>query len=457
MSVKKILDVIQNIFFNLIEFIKKNIKIFTIIGAVIILAIIGGIFLIIRKESMKNSPIQKIEATCDYSFKTDENLADNLEYFDIQATHENGVVTTISSDADISLSQKYVNPYGEESIIKLTYTDDDGSEYSCNVSIPNEREKIVGFQCGYPDVKKVIAVLYSNGELAFEGEGDTLVYYEGEYPWLKAWWEDADIGKENAVDIKSVTFQNTVKPTNLNYAFEDCTSLVFIDKIPSSVRTMVRTFANCTSLTKAADVSNADNLLNMNGTYAGDAALIDANIIPSNVRVAKGCFKDCTSLQLCADMSKADNLKIIDSMYENCQSLSIAKLRDGIISTNNTFSECINLKQVSDFPTTIKYMDGTFSGAVSLTRFDAIIPESVQSLTECFKSCELLSGEIHIDCNTDKFTDMFLGACQATKINLIGDSMLLDAYANTNDMLNVYVNGIRANSAITSYADVFEQ
>ena len=156
MSVKKILDVIQNIFFNLIEFIKKNIKIFTIIGAVIILAIIGGIFLIIRKESMKNSPIEKIEATCDYSFKTDENLTDNLEYFDIQATHENGVVTTISSDADISLSQKYVNPYGEESIIKLTYTDDDGSEYSCNVSIQNEREKIVGFQCGYPDVKKLL-------------------------------------------------------------------------------------------------------------------------------------------------------------------------------------------------------------------------------------------------------------------------------------------------------------
>ena len=41
-------------------------------------------------------------------------------------------------------------------------------------------------------------------------------------------------------------------------------------------------------------------------------------------------------------------------------------------------------------------------------------------------------------------------------MNLLGNSMLLDAYANTNDTDNVYVNSIRPNSKINSYNDIFQ-
>lgn len=143
-------------------------------------------------------------------------------------------------------------------------------------------------------------------------------------------------------------------------------------------------------------------------------------------------------------------------MYENCQKLASCTLKDGIVSMRSTFLGCINLKQISDFPSTVKYMENTFSGDVSLNNFAYTIPDTVKTLTGCFSNCQVLSGEIYIDCNVDQFEEMFLGACEATKVNLLGNSMLLDAYANTNDTDNVYVNSIRPNSKINSYNDIFQ-
>ena len=37
--------------------------------------------------------------------------------------------------------------------------DVNGKEYKCNVEVPNERKKVIGFQCGYPNVKDVVADL----------------------------------------------------------------------------------------------------------------------------------------------------------------------------------------------------------------------------------------------------------------------------------------------------------
>lgn len=451
-SIMKTLD---NIIDTVKNFVKANKKLFFLIIGVIVVLIGFSVYKNIQKSNIDKIPIKSIKVTCDHEFKIDSKLSNGLDYFTVTAVREGGVESELDS-SNLKLSQDFVNPYGKTTKMEASY-DVNGKEYKCNVEVPNERKKVIGFQCGYPNVKDVVAVLYSNGELAFEGEGDTLVFYENEYPWLTNWWEEAGVDEEKVPSIKSVTFDSKVKPTNLNYAFEGLQHLVYVGKIPDSIRTMVSTFAGCTSLKNAADLSSASILLNMNYTYEGCSELVNANIIPENVRVSKATFRDCSKLQLCADMSKAEKLVIIDSMYENCQSLSSVTLRDGITSMRYTFSECINLKQLSDFPTTVKHMEGTFSGAVSLSKFDAIIPDTVQELNQTFKNCELLAGQVQIDCNVENFEEIFTGACQATKVNLVGNSMLLDAYANTCDMDNVYVNGIKPNTAIQQYGDIFEQ
>lgn len=441
---------------KVINIVKRN-KFIVIIAMAVLVAFIVVVSIVnkIRINKINNTPIVSIEVVCDHEFDTDEKFNKNLEYFKVTA-HREGNIESELSTSNITFSQNHVNPYGKTTTVEITYVDENDKEYKCNTEVQNKRDKIVSFECGYPNVEKVVAVLYSNGELCFEGSGDTLVFYENEYPWLTEWWEDEDIDEESVPEIKSVTFEEGITPTNLNYAFENCESLIYIDKIPSTVRTMVKTFAGCANLKNAADLSDANALLNMNYTYQGCTSLINSDIIPPNVRVANYTFEGCKNLQVGADMSNAENLVLINHMYENCHNLTSIVLRDGIKSMKYTFSECINLKFVTNFPTTVKYMDSTFSGCVSLSKFEYVIPSCVQDLSHCFSNCEILSGEIIVECNASYFEDMFLGACHATKINLKGNSMLLDAYANTNDMENAYVNGLKPNTSIVGYEDIFE-
>lgn len=454
--INDIIDKITGGINSVVELIKEKKKIAIIIGAVILLFIVLKVVGLVKSNIESKSPIKEIEASCDTEFDTSTPFDENLDAFTLTAIRENGNKTDIEITSDnIKLSQNFVNPYEKTTPVKVSYMDGE-KEYDCQMEVPNKRDKIVGFQCGYPNAADVVGVLYSNGEFCYEGEGDVLVWNEEEYPWLTEWWADKGIEAESVPQIKSVTFDDGVRPTSLNYAFENCTSLVYVDKIPSSIRTMIRTFAGCTSLKNAADVTGDDALLNMRGTYSGCSSLVNANIIPENVRVTKETFKDCTDLQVCADMSGSEKITIIDSMYENCQKLASCTLKDGIVSMRSTFLGCINLKQISDFPSTVKYMENTFSGDVSLNNFAYTIPDTVKTLTGCFSNCQVLSGEIYIDCNVDQFEEMFLGACEATKVNLLGNSMLLDAYANTNDTDNVYVNSIRPNSKINSYNDIFQ-
>lgn len=100
--------------------------------------------------------------------------------------------------------------------VKVSYMDGE-KEYDCQMEVPNKRDKIVGFQCGYPNAADVVGVLYSNGEFCYEGEGDVLVWNEEEYPWLTEWWADKGIEAESVPQIKSVTFDDGVRPTSLNY------------------------------------------------------------------------------------------------------------------------------------------------------------------------------------------------------------------------------------------------
>ena len=251
-SIMKTLD---NIIDTVKNFVKANKKLFFLIIGVIVVLIGFSVYKNIQKSNIDKIPIKSIKVTCDHEFKIDSKLSNGLDYFTVTAIREGGVESELDS-SNLKLSQDFVNPYGKTTKMEASY-DVNGKEYKCNVEVPNERKKVIGFQCGYPNVKDVVAVLYSNGELAFEGEGDTLVFYENEYPWLTNWWEEAGVDEEKVPSIKSVTFDSKVKPTNLNYAFEGLQHLVYVGKIPDSIRTMVSTFAGCTSLKNAADLSSA--------------------------------------------------------------------------------------------------------------------------------------------------------------------------------------------------------
>lgn len=416
--------------------------------------IVGGIFLLVLfvlkvvfptiNEMLANqTPITEIEATNNKEYKIDDQI--KPEDFSIVATHENGRKSKISS-SEIDISTKNIKPIGKTTTVTVVMKNDEAIK--CEVKVKTSRKKIVSFTCGYPNIKDVKAVIYSNGELCFEGTGDIMTFDEGNMPWR-------DYEEKKEYPIRSVSFGKGVTPSNLNYFFEKLPELTYIDKIPGTVQSMVRTFADCPKITTTGDWSECSVLLNITECYEENDELLNIAALPVNVRTSARTFADCGKLMTPPDMSQAVNLVNCTEMFQDCKSLVSAVMAPNIVVAEGMYAGCINLKEVPVLPETLENMKSMFEGDVSLEKGN-LIPQSVTQLSNCFKKCEFLSGEITINCNAQEFGGMFSAACLATKINLVGESIMLDAYANTkeNNVNSIFVNSVQANQNIKSYEDV---
>lgn len=428
------------------ESIKPVLKPIIIAGSILLVLLIITKVLAIVKGSKEpetsDEPIVKIEATNDKVYKSFSDV--DINDFTITATHKDD----ITEELDVSLVSLYTaesKPVGEEVAVKLILKEN--KDITCEAKVKIKREKIMGFQCGYPNVTDVIAVLYSNGELCFEGEGDTLVFYEGDYPWLT-------YDERKDYPIVSVSFQDTVTPTNMNYWFENIDTLIYVDPIPASVRTMVKTFYGCDSLKATSDWTKADSLLNINQAYYECTSLKYIHALPERVRIAKETFSGCSELQKTPDMSKATSLVNTTGMFSNCGKLIQTEMPPNVTDISKMFSGCINLKQMPDISPSVVIMSGCFSGDINLTYLTEI-PETVDNISSAFDGCEMITGELVVNANPHNFSSMFSDAAVATKVNLIGNSMMLDVLANTSDSGNIYVNKAKPNPNLKNYNDVF--
>ena len=411
----------------------------TIVVLLIILVVYAKV--IYPKIHTSDAPIVSIEATNSKLYDSQEEIVP--EDFKVVAMHSDDV-TTVLSPEEYELSRTTIEPVGAVTKVEIVYTED--PDIKCETEVYTEREKIIGFQCGYPKVKDVIAVLYSNGELCFEGSGDTLVFNEGEYPWID--YEEVD-----TYPIRYVSFQPDVKPTNMNYWFEGIDTLTYVDKIPDSVRTMVKTFNGCDGLKTTADWTGANSLLNINQCYASCTALTEIYPIPGKVRIARNCFYGCSELQKGCEMDKAENLIDLTGMYSNCPKMIQAWLPENAKVITSMFEYDINLKVMPTITPNVKNMKSCFKGCISLAKLNSI-PEGVTDLTDCFNGCEMLTGNLEINCNAENFNGIFAGAAIATKVNIKGESKYLDIYAHTSDTKNVYVNNYQPDPNIVTIKDL---
>lgn len=411
------------------EFVKKHKKA-TLITLVVIVAYIIIAVVIPYVNMIKNSssPIVDMEVENDNEYKQSDKI-ENKDFV-VKVKHENGNYTKLDKD-EYSISTKKPSPIGKTTSITVTYKAD--TSIKRIIDVKNERNKIVGFQCGYPNVKSVKAVLYSNGELCFEGNGDVLIFDNGNYPWF-------GYDEEDDYPITAISFQDTVTPTNMNSWFNGLSDLEYVSIIPKSVKSMVSTFQDCESLKIAGDISKCVNLTNTSSAYTGCTSLIDAKSIPENVMLANNMFEGCTELQNSADVSKAKKLFNTTEMYSGCSKLTNATIPPNAQIIQGMFEECINLQKMPGIPNTVKNMNSTFSGNKSLTQLTNI-PKSVMDISSCFENCEMASGNITVDADTSEFSNVFTGAALASHVNLIGSSSKLNDYAATSEERMVLVNG----------------
>lgn len=414
---------------KIVDFIKSQKKYMIILSIVIVLFLILQLVIpVIQNKVANKTPIVKITAECDKIYDVDSKI--KLKDFSITAEHQDGAKSSLTSD-DVRLSTTKITPVGDCTTVIVSLKSN--PDIQCNVTIHSEREKIVGFQCGYPHVKDVVAVLYNNGELCFEGSGDVLVFDEGACPWL-------DYEEMEAYPIRSVSFQDSVQPTDMNYWFEKIDTLTYVAPIPSSVKTMVQTFAECENLTRMANISNCSALLNISGCYQDCTALYLVSPIPPSVTTAISAFSNCAELKCTPELTNATNLTNMELMFADCKKLVTVSMPPSVMNLEGTFQNCINLKTMPSIPVTTQNMNATFQGDVSLTTLSNI-PKNVSDVSNCFDCCEMITGDLIVASNAQQYTGMFSNASLATTINLTGTSKYLQQYANTGTYGNVYVNG----------------
>lgn len=389
--------------------------------------IVGKVIPMAQNASAGKSPIVAIRASCEKAYSVGKKY--NLKDFKVIAIHENQMETPLKTEG-VKLSKKSPDPIGPETMVTLTTKDG----MSCEVKVQTNREKVVTFECGKPNVEDVRAVLYSNGELCFEGEGDILTFKDGAFPWK-------DYEGSDSTPVSAVSFEEGVTPLSLDGFFSDMETLSYIHNIPSSVESMVSTYSGCVELTDAPDLSNCTNLLDVSYAYQYCSALTNAGMIPASVRNATGTFSDCTKIQKAADVSLAESLILADKMYFQCTSLNDVTLPKNVQSLDGTLEGCINLKKMPAIPETVLAMPNCFSGDLSLAEITAI-PASVQDVNNCFYGCRKMRGVLTVNGNPDSYSGFLGDAVVATRLDLQGTSEILDILAATsNKNRNITVNG----------------
>ena len=387
----------------------------------------GTIIPMVEQKKTQGSPVVGIEASTDILYRrTDEISINDFALFKV---HENGHKSVLDP-SEVLINKKYVNYVGDKMTVTFKLAEDES--ISCEAEISIDRRPVAEFPCGSPVLDKVKAVLYTNGELRFEGTGDIAKYDDYNYPWRDYFYQSGEDDEEElVVYITAVSFEDTITPLNMDMMFFQMQYLEYIDTLPSTVESLEYTFSGCTSLREAAKWGNCSNLINIRNVYSDDSSLEIVEPIPPSVVYAENAYRNCDSLQVAPDMTNSTNLAYCTDMFSDCEHITtVPSLAPGVVNMSNMFLYCPNLKKMPEIPESVVYMDSAFSGCIAM-KTATIIPKNVISCSECFNGCKEISGLLWIDAEPEEFEGFLADAAQVEALDLQGNSRMLDVLANT--------------------------
>lgn len=347
--------------------------------------------------------------------------------FHIIATHEDGKETELYTE-EFKISKKMPDQTGEITKVHISLIEQ--PSITTVVNVQNEREKVTEISCGNPEIDAVKAVLYSNGELRFEGNGDVLQYDKGSFPWQ-------NISEQK---ITAVTFESTVAPVSMDYWFQSLSDLTYVGPLPESVESIVGMCSGCTTLEEAPEWEQCTRLLDISSAYEDCTSMKKIPAIPSSVRNASYMCRGCIEIQNAPDMRNAKNLLNTTGMYENCKKMTTTTSAPAVEIMDSMYASCINLKKMPEIPDSTKSMSRTFENNLSMVEVTSI-PKGVTDVSSCFDNCPKISGSLVVDANPTVYGGFLVNTCNATSLDLTGSSKLLNELALTHTNYNITVNG----------------
>lgn len=112
----------------------------------------------------------------------------------------------------------------------------------------------------------------------------------------------------NNYDLSNITFRNNSNiqsvdglfhnwsNSSLEYAFENCTNLIYTMNINHNVVSINYAYKNCSNLVVYPDISNNTKIKYMSGTFCGCNKITSAPTIPNSVITIDKAFDGCTNL-----------------------------------------------------------------------------------------------------------------------------------------------------------------
>ena len=290
------------------------------------------------------------------------------------------------------------------------------------------------YNIGYPVASDVIATLYEDGVLEFNGSGDIEKYYSiyneetGEGTEKFAPWYD-DI---YFYSIRHVVFakNNTIQPTSTSYLFYELPNVTNIDLSnldTSNVTNMESMFDTCRSLT-SLDLSNfnTSNVINMSYMFRDCVSLASldlSNWNTSNVTNMGNMFGDCESLTS-LDLShlNTSSVRTMVSMFAGCNKLTSLDLSNwntsNVITMADMFDYCISLTSLnlSNLDTSsVTDMNYMFYDCTNLSGSITIMNPNITEYSNMFINCSTEPGSEFVVKYVDKTTKAIAEAMVSTK------------------------------------------
>ena len=194
--------------------------------------------------------------------------------------------------------------------------------------------------------------------------------------------------------------------TDMDYAFQDCTSLTSMPNIPTGVTHMRYTFNGCTGLTGITNIPTG--VTDLDRTFSGCTSLVSVPTIPDSVTNMDRTFDSCTGLTSIPNIPTG--LTRMPYAFTNCTSLiSVPTIPDSVVDMGGTFENCTSLKKVPEIRVT-SFWD-TFKGCSSLE--EVILnthskPNFIGTFNGCPSTLKIYVNEGLVDyCKTDSETKDF--------------------------------------------------
>ena len=350
----------------------------------------------------------------------------NGEY-DITSSKDYDAISDVKVIVDIPLQEKSI---GIDRNGHHNVTPDEGYEGLSNVEV------IVSV---VPDPKDTFASIGYNEETAGSFLNQFSADLELSKRLLDEWNStgsssvDMNKWKDDAVYFPAVDL--TMKPTSMNFRFDEYSKLQVVPSLDFTGRTDTRNlFYNCPSLKSVGNLTGTERVTIMNGMFYGCSSL--TTIPPmdtSNVTEMSNMFRGCSSLTTIPPMDTS-NVIVMSGMFYGCSSLTSIPQMD----TSKVTSMC-------------GWSGGMFEGCTSLTSIPLLDTSKVTDMNSMFSNCSSLTSIPLLDYSSvtdlgyifgfgslNKLTD--LGGFKDFKIN--ASSYFLDRVPNATveSLMNVINN-----------------